>query len=171
MASSILSLAELSSFVETDVPDESLEQILDSVDADILQQFGPHSGERMVVLQGGRPALWLPLPAVSLGVCRQWVYAPEQAVVVEAWLSGPRRAVRTDGRDFLPYVEAAFTPVDSTGQRRTAMVDLVKVSLQYSGLASYNEGETAERAVDYFEERRRIIMQLERAIGLPGMAA
>ena len=66
--------------------------------------------------------------------------------------------------DWGERVELTYTPVDTDPQRRMAIIRLVQLGLQYSGLQSESVGPYSAQSLDYSKEREAILKQLSTGV-------
>lgn len=146
MASTLISVPEMRSHVESDLDDKALERLVDAADAEVIRAAGPHDGEQTVTLLHQTGSLvWLPRPATSIKLLKE--AQDEQAIVTVAELlphtymfTVGGRAIRRINGYWLPIVQVTYTPVPDNSRRVQALIDLVKLEVQYSGLSSEGVG-------------------------------
>ena len=129
--------------------DELLTRLIEEADAEVVSRYGPHSIDGPVTeVHGG-------------GTCRLFPHrvVKEMAKVTEtdgnvsvvlsdddyrSWYSGRMLQRLADGSHprscWGERVELEFTPVDDDAQRKMAIIRLVQLGLQYSGLKSESVG-------------------------------
>ena len=144
MASTLLSTADVATFLETNLKatDAELERFIDSADRAIQEVYGPHvDGERTVRIESNyNDTIFLPYPpAESVSEVREYEMhelstdselVPDDEYELE--FSG--RAIRRGKKYFEPRVTVTYQPVDDTVERRHMLIDLVKLADQYSAV-------------------------------------
>ena len=174
MASTLITVGQLMEHVETDLSESALERLIDSADAEIIRAFGPHDGEQSALVAGRGYRIWLPRPADSISEIVEWGgwETPGDADPVSAdkyhLEHGGRTIWRTDA-PFMTNVQITYTPIADNPRRIMALIDLVKVELEYSSLESEQVGSyqvaTRERAA----ERSAILESLRQNYGGAGL--
>ena len=146
-----------------------LQRLIDDADEAVVSRCGPHSINSPVteVLTGGSFRLF-PEQAVAevIGVTEtvgsiSEVLSPDD---YRSWYRGrmlERRSNGTNPRTSWGHrVELMYTPVDNDAQRRLAVIRLVQLGLQYTGLRSAGIGPYSSQNLDYTRERDAILNQL-----------
>lgn len=169
MASTLATLTQIREHVETDLSDAALEHLVDAADTAILQIAGPHDGERTVELNGGFQDLLLPSPAASISAVSEGSYFEIlEAVTVTATeyvvLYGGR-VLRRDGT-WQPRVSVTYTPVSTNAIRFDALIQLVKLGVEYTPLQIFSDGIYSQTARDYRAERNRILSMVQPKYGV-----
>ena len=176
MASDLLTVDEVKEHVTTGLSDAALERLIDSQDAYIRQMVGQHDPANMMVYEEDRELhlqrIWLPRPAVSIAtvegrrlrdtVWTEWdastYYMSDQGRTVRVlsgfgwdWSYGLQRRVRV-----------TYTPVSENAGRIQALIDLVRLETQDTGLASESDDTYSYKVKDKTKARREIIAPLKR---------
>ena len=170
MASTLITVGQLMEHVETDLSDEALTRLLESADAEIIRAFGPHDGEQSALVAGRGYRIWLPRPADSISEIVEWGgwETPGDADPVSAdkyhLEHGGRTIWRTD-TPFMTNVQVTYTPVADNPRRIAVLIDLVKLEVQFSGLAServgsYQSNSALSDGNTMLVERNRILSRL-----------
>ena len=165
MASTLITVGQLREHVETDLSDEALERLVDSADAEIIRAFGPHDGEQSALVAGRGYRIWLPRPADSISEIVEWggwetpgdadpVFADKYSLE-----HGGRTIFRTDA-PFMTNVQITYTPIADNPRRTQALIDLVKLEIQYRGLNTERVGSYSVTYMDHDKERQRILTRL-----------
>lgn len=157
-------VAELRTYLETDLPDGVLTSYWDDAERSIVQRYGwsiEDSPTRVTVLRGGTTLL--------LAVPEQIVEIKEGSTVLvpgtdyEAVI--PTRLTRLPaGSKWADYVTVEYTPFDDTDLRRRVVVQLVKLAIEYNALESEKVGDYTADMLDYSDERARILESLSPVI-------
>ena len=149
--------------------DELLTRLIEEADRAVVSRYGPHSidGPLTDVLRGGSVRLF-PSQAME-GITSVTETAWDTATVLSpddyrTWY-GDRMLERLSNgshprADWGERVELTYTPVDTDHQRRMAIIRLVQLGLQYSGLKSESVGPYSAQNLDYAKEREAILRQL-----------
>ena len=171
MASTLLALDAIRELVQTGLSDAALEVVVDAEDAAIVDLLGPHTGTTTTTLSvspGSRTRrLILHQRADSIeAVSEYWPDDdPSEAVDVPAsefLLDRGFQLVRHGGNCWRDRVIVTMTPDRNLARRRAALVDLVRLRLQFTGLASEDEGSHSYSAIaDHEAERQRILVSID----------
>ena len=152
---------------------EYLQRLIDDADQAVVSRCGPHSidGPVTEVHPGGSFRLF-PHRAVK-EIAKVTETDGNVSVVLSdddyrTWYGG-RMLQRLSngshpGADWGQRVELEFTPVDTDPQRRMAIIRLVQLGLQYSGLKSESVGPYSAQNLDYTREREAILKQLSTGV-------
>ena len=172
MASTLATVSEVRSHVETGLDDDALGRVIDSVDARIIDSMGQHDGDLTVEIETDLLyAVTLPRPAVSVAsVEERYMYRTTWAEVSDSTYRmryGGRRIERED-RPFRSFVRITYTPVDETAKRRQALIDLVRLRCQENGLSQETDGDYNAMSVEYSKEEARILAPLRQRYGGAG---
>ena len=179
MASDLLTVAESRSTWTTGLSDTALGRLIDAQDSYIRRMVGPHDPATTMVyetdrnLDGdrdrGRQRIWLPRPAAKYCHCSQTaIYLIRSGAVrdgSEYYLSDGGRSVSLNGQFFRewfrPVVRVTFTPVSENAERAQALIDLVRLETQDTGLESEKDDTFSYKAKDKLKARREIIVPLK----------
>ena len=148
---------------------DELQRLIDDDDAEVVRRCGPHKidGALTDVLRGGSVRLF-PSQAVE-GITSVTETAWDTVTVLShddyrTWYGGRMLERLSNGShpraDWGERVELTYTPVDTDPQRRMAIIRLVRLGLQYSGLQSESVGPYSAQSLDYAKEREAILKQL-----------
>ncbi len=154
----LLTTAEIREHVETDLGDDALERVVAAADAEIIRRLGPVANA-VEVLRGGRLFLHLPRRASAIvsAVERYAAYglaAADYALVADDYklhADGYRVERLADGTNpssaWNGLVTITFTPLNTgdTTERKLLLANLVKLELEYSGLASDAIGDSRKQ--------------------------
>ncbi len=169
MASDLITIDQLKSLgVGTLLSDSALEIIVDGEDEWIRHKAGPHDGVIRIVRQTvedgriylSRPARLIGLVQYSYPNLNQWTPVTDVAMDFNGlyitsqilWGLGPRWDV-----------EISFFPVLDTARRRTALIEMVKNTLAYTG---NEEMEVPGLETSWKRERQCILRQFDYRTGL-----
>ena len=153
--------------------DEYLQRLIDDADQAVVSRYGPHSIDGPVtgVHPGGGFRLF-PHRAVK-EIAKVTETDGNVSVVLSdddyrSWYGGRMLQRLADGSHprscWGERVELEFTPVDDDAQRRMAIIRLVQLGLQYSGLKSESVGPYSAQNLDYAKEREAILKQLSTGV-------
>jgi hypothetical protein len=173
----LLTLAEVRDHVEIDLIDDALQQIIDAADAEIIRRLGPLATQTEV-LEGGDLYLSLAREASAVtAVTERFMVdglgvqdAPLTAANDISLLASGRRVERLFTGDnpssvFRGVVTIAYTPADTTAERKMVLIKLVKLDVKYSGIVSKSIGDVRTQFVaDHAAER----LALFRSLGSSG---
>jgi len=177
----LLSVADLRQHVETDLVDAAVQRLLDDAEEMIVAAFGANFADAPIVVQleGGDRNLFLDRPASAFTSIVETETDDTTTTTLAAddyrtWHGGRRierlRTGTNARRVWGPLVTITYTPVDDTDQRKRVQVDLVKLAIQFSGLASEKVGSWSGTALDYDRERAKILSALQPRGGLGAFA-
>ena len=153
--------------------DEYLQRLIDDADQAVVSRYGPHSidGPLTDVLRGGSVRLF-PRQAVE-GITSVIETLGDVATTLSPndyrmWYGGRMLERLSNGShpraDWGERVELEYTPVDTDPQRKMAIIRLVQLGLQYSGLKSESVGPYSAQNLDYTREREAILKQLSTGV-------
>ena len=179
MGSSLISTADIENVVQSGLPDRSLEIFIDAADARIIDQWGPHSGERVYEehLQPymQQTYLYFPVPAVSVSEVKVWYYYQTEVdgIVLthdtEYRLdNGGRRIYRQD-QFWEHHVKITYTPQSTSARRSQALVELVKLALAFDGHQQSRTGMDGQTMINRGKEERRILEGIQNTYGGGGL--
>ena len=188
MPSELMTLVEMKEHVQSGLGDAALQRIVDAQDAYIRRMVGEHDPDTTMVYQDDRPRnggsdwgygrnysggqsnerIWLPRPALSIAMVEDR-YLFESVWTVrdasEYYLSDEGRSVSRNhrgwGEPFRAVVRVTFTPVSSNAERTEALIDLVRLEVQDTGLASEHDDTYWVVAKDKTKARREAIAPLK----------
>ena len=169
MASDLLTVAEVKEHVGTGLPDAALGRLIDAQDAYIRRMVGEHDPATTMVYedqgQGGRQRVWLPRPASSVAKVEDR-YLTDSAWILRAastyYLSEQGRSVEISWGEWLrERVRITFTPVPQNDERIQALVALVRLETQDTGLQSERDDTYSYQAKSKEQARQEIISPLK----------
>ena len=171
----ILTTAEIRGFVTTKLLDANLEILVEAADYDITELLGPlpaSVGDPLTVdVNGGYRSLILPQLAATITSITERTGGEDPATVPEVSPESYRldRKGQTVRREqprngsapsWGGVVRVVYAPVDTTADRRRALVEMVRVSLSDRGVQSESSGSITRTFVDTRATRRRILNEL-----------
>lgn len=167
-----ITASSFKTYFQTDLADAVLTAYIDDATDFCVERAGPQ-GEQTVVLQSEGRYLVLPKAIaaaadVSEIIERQADTTNTLTTADWRWNGGRILERLTSGNPdfwgttfgFACDVVVTYTPKDDANRRDRVVVDLVKLAIQYSGLASERAGDYAMTAQVYAQERDRIVRQL-----------
>ena len=181
MDSTLIDVGQLREHIETGLSDGALERLIDSADAEIVRAYGPHDGELSVLVAGRGYRIWLPRPAESITEIVEWggweTLADADTVSADKYSleHGGRTIFRTDA-PFMTNVQITYTPIADNSRRIVVLIDLVKLEVQFSGLAServgsYQSNSALSDGNTMLVERNRILSRLRQNYAGAGLLA
>jgi len=171
---SLMSVEELQEHVETDLGPAALQRLLDDADAEIVRLYGPHGGPGDEVMEFVRPApgskyitVSRPVSAVTEIVERvgdtETVLATDDYRVIDNGYTIDRLPSGTHARsDWAPVVILTYESAADVPRRKRVLIDLVRLAIQYTGLQSQGIGDYRATALEYEDERSKILERLRR---------
>ena len=169
MASDLLTVSELKEHVTTGLSDEALERLIDSQDAYIRRMVGEHDPATTLVYEVEMTdyrRLWLPRPAVSIAMVEdRYLFRDSEWNVRDStdyYLSDQGRSVNLGCRaPFRERVRVTFTPVSENVERTQALINLVRLETQDTGLDSERDDTYSYQAKNKTKAQREIIASLK----------
>ena len=153
--------------------DEYLQRLIDDADQAVVSRCGPHSidGPVTEVHPGGSFRLF-PHRAVKEIAKVTETYGNVSVVLSDddyrSWYGGRMLQRLADGSHprscWGQRVELEYTPVNTDPQRKMAIIRLVQLGIQYSGLKSESVGPYGAQSLDYAKEREAILKQLSTGV-------
>ena len=152
---------------------DDIQRLIDDADAEVVRRYGPHviNGPVTELLSGGSFRLFPERPVAEVIEATEMigglskVLAPDD---YQLWYGGRMVERLSSGTNpqalWGDSVELSFTPVDDDAQRRMAIIRLVQLGLQYSGLQSESVGPYSAQNLDYPKERDAILKQLSTGV-------
>jgi len=165
---SLVTPAQVREHVPTDLVDAALQRVIDAVEELLDERVGALDVGSEDFQEALTASLYLRRPALNLtGVTEYWG-------TDATTLASDDYELRGDGRELVRLstgtnpcdtwgdrVVVAYIPKASTMQRILATIDLVRLSVNETGLASAGDGDHSETRLDIAKERRRIIETLK----------
>ena len=156
----------------TGLSDEALGRIVDGQDAYLRRIVGPHDPATTMVYEidipPGIQRIWLPRLAVSITTVEDRYFFDSTWTVRDAseyYLSNRGRSVSMDQRMWREplgeRVRVTFTPVSENVERTQALIDLVRLEIQDTGLESEKDDTYSYKAKNRMKARQEIIMPLK----------
>jgi hypothetical protein len=163
---SIPTYAEVIARIETDLSQATIEgMIAAAVDA-VASRHGPDD-ERTEDLDASGPVVFLRTRAEEILSIVEGVGATETTLAANDWrleyngMAIRRLATGTNQRaNWGNRVRVIHAPAGGAA-RKAAIVNLVHLEIQYSGLASHSAGDYSEQQRDYRGEREKILATLD----------
>ena len=179
MASDLLTTAQVKEHLSTELSDAALERLIDASDAYIRRQVGPHDPETTMVYTKEPPSylVSLPRPAVSVAsVSLDGWYSPDYTIPSDYYrLEGEGRLLRVYDSyyvytfsDNYERMTITFTPVSENDQRVNALIELVRMEIQDTGLKSERDDTYTYTQRDKAMARKEIIAPLRHSHGGAG---
>ena len=152
---------------------DELQRLIDDADAEVVRRCGPHKidGPVTEVHPGGSFRLF-PHRAVE-GITSVIETLGDVATTLSpddyrTWYGGRMLERLSNGSHPRTFrgerVELEYTPVDTDPQRKMAIIRLVQLGLQYSGLQSERVGPYSAQNLDYAKEREAILKQISTGV-------
>jgi hypothetical protein len=164
----MIDLAGLRIQVETDLPDASLQLVLSAVDEELTSKYGAATSATEVIFGEYRRYLFLCRLALTLTSATERESDGTTTVLDVSGLSTAdvrmtngrmleRLVTGTHPRDsWAPETTVVYAPND-VNRRDLAIVQLVKLELEYNGKRSESVGDYSMSSAGYAEEKARII--------------
>lgn len=153
--------------VPTDLADVAIQLLIDAAEELIEERVGPMNDQTEELKQDGQATtLYLRRPALSVsGVTEHWGSDSQLLDATDYSLQADRELVRlstgTHASDsWGDRVKVTYVPKAGIMQRMLATIDLVRLSIQETGLSSVSNGDHSEVRLDVAKERRRILETL-----------
>ncbi|MEK7765270.1 MAG: hypothetical protein AAB368_03435 [bacterium] len=163
---SIVTVAQVQAAVQTDLDSASIQRLLDDAEAEIAARFGSASSRTEDFhIPAPRRRIWLSQEAASVtsvkeGATRNNLTA--LTVTTDYLLTEGSRVIERVGTGFQAEVEVVFVPLPAQQTMRNRVaIDLVRLALRQTGVASQRDGDHSESALDDYQgERERILSGL-----------
>ena len=165
----LMNAEKLRHHVETDLSDDALEELIQDADAAIVGMCGPHAinGAVEETVRGGDGKLFPARPIQTIEQLTEVTGTISTSLSSDdyrAWHGG-RMLERLQGGAhprirWGDQVHLTYQPVDDDHQRKMAIVRLVQLGIQYSGVQSERLGPYSSEYLDYTRERDAILKQL-----------
>ena len=164
MGSTLLTLAEVREHVETGLSDDALDRLISAADAEIISYAGAHDDGEEIVGRINTNGVRGFMPRVAASVSQVEDRTGDSTWVVRSTdtyeLTHGGRIIESLKSRFHHEIRATFLPVSTEGQRRLALIQLVKLDTQFNALSSENDATYATASVNYASERSRILSRL-----------
>lgn len=167
---SLLTLTELKDHIETDLPDDALQIVLDNADAEVIRLGGDHALPRVQTFRIGDIA-----PNGSSRIELRWAADLVTAVTEDGdnvaesdyHLELNGRMLVRDNKLWSPPVVASYQRVDDISQRKMVIIDAVRLHLDYSlsQMTSIGNDEYQIQYRMYHEERLAIFGRMTEITG------
>lgn len=159
MALTLLTIAEIRELIQTDRTDDQLRSIAAREEAMLIARVGPHGDGVTAVTTtatGAGGSLFLYRPVVSITSVGGTVWASLGSLTLYAQ-QGRIAGGRWDGG-----VEVVYVPADDREERRAALIDLIRLTLERTAMKSESvAGEHSYTAPDWEAERASIYRRLQ----------
>lgn len=162
-----MDLATLKKHVETDLPDEALQNILDSESERVDDYLGANGSSTAHIRAGGIRSVFTPRPIGSITEIRERRHNEHDFTTLNTddfRQIGRRELFRqNNGPNPETYwgeeVEVDYVPSTSEKRRDMAIVDLVKLEVEFRGLNSEKDGDWTGDYPEDIEQRRLQILR------------
>ena len=175
MASTLIATAVVEQLVQSGLPVDALEVIIDAADAEIVRAYGPHDATHVARFYNDTTmTLYLQHPASAVTEVKEWFSSDDEADVLALAATEYRviangRALERVGQYWRRNVQVTYTYADNA-RRAQVLVDLVRAELAYSGQSRERVGSYDVSAIPQ-QERARILARLRQAYGGGGLLA
>ena len=182
MASDLLTVAEVKEHVTTGLSDTALERVVDGEDAYIRRMVGEHDPASTMSYVEDRPDYRMSLPraasAVTSVTINYWRQSDRVMDEDDYWMEDGGLAVRIAPTflwdlnfEYGDRVTIEYTPVSENDERIKALIELVRLATQDTGLDSERDDTFQYMAKDKLKARRQIIAPLRHNHGGFGVLA
>jgi hypothetical protein len=161
----LLTSTEVRTHVETGLVDAALQRIMDAAEEDIDQKFGAVSSQ-VDDLEGKLKSVWTTRPISSITSVVETLGTDDTTLASDDYAQrhGMQLDRLTDGtngrRLWGDRVKVTYTPTDTTDRRTAVYIRLIKLDVEYKGLASERAGDYNSASFDYTREREKILSGL-----------
>lgn len=156
---SLVTVAQVREHVPTDLVDAALQRVIDAVEELLDDRVGALNSETEAFLGETSTTLYLRRPALSLTTVTTYASGvPTVLATTDYELRDGRTVVLASAS--IEKVVVTYVPKAGVMQRILATIDLVRLSVQETGLSSASDGDHSETRLDIAKERRRIIETL-----------
>jgi hypothetical protein len=168
---STLTLGEARSMIDTDLNDVALQLMIDDAEAEIAERAGSLASQVDEFKEELTNILVLSRKAASISSVVEkdgtgGSYTSTALAATDYWLRQNTRILErlssgTNPRQFWgDVVIVTYVPQDDTTRRKIVTVDLIKLALAFNGLRSESVGDYSASALEYEEQRQKIIDRL-----------
>lgn len=161
-----VTLRQVREHVESDLSDSALTRLLSAAAQEIASVAGAHNAQRDTFLLPDSRVLVTSRPVVSVTSITERVGGVGQALAASDWrLTHSRELLRlaTGANPRVWWGEevvVVYVPVSDLDIRRRVQIDLVKLSIQYSGAKSEKAGDYSVTLPEYQAERDMLLAPL-----------
>ena len=163
----LLTIAKVRENIESGLGDDALQRIMNAAEDDIDQRHGAIESE-VDDLVGGLESIWTTRPILSITSIIETVGNTNTTLSTDDWTKRHDTQLDRDDDGTNPRkrwgarVKITYAPVDTTNRRIMAWLKLIQLESVYSGYGSSKEGDFNSAALDYEEEREKILGSLSR---------
>lgn len=140
---SLVTVSEVRALVDTDLTDDDLREVIDRAEAEMVAHVGSHASSgavtETVINPGG--VLYLSRPAASItSVTEYWgLSSTVTGSVITTTSYYPNLTgsyLHRLGSDWADRVVVVYVPADDDERRRSVLIELIRLELSPSGMAS-----------------------------------
>lgn len=157
--------AIVATHVEHDLTTDAIERLIEDAERDVELRAGSNAARtEQHILPAKRRRIFLKVKAASLISVQEGEEIDELTALVEDTdhkLVDDGWVVERLGADFQSRVEIRYAPEQDTARRDRVIIDLVRLAVQYSGLAASRDGDHSETQRDYQMEREHVLRALD----------
>ena len=141
--------------------DDALVRIIDWNEAEIIRVAGPHDGERELIIETypGQADFSIKRPAKTIAAIAEGLDEESVPVTAIRLLHGGYTIRRKSGAWVAP-VKLTYTPVPDNPRRELALIQMIRLDVQDTGLKSYGDGVYREQSADIGERKTEILREL-----------
>ncbi len=163
---SLVTCAEVRAQTGTDLPDATVQPIIDACEAEMLACAGPHYKadgitERFYLGQATQANLYLSRPIGSVKSVTEAGEAVD-ADAYEVWAEHGMLA-RVDGSYWTGAVVVVYVPVDDTAQRKQVLIDLCRLEIERKAMQTERIADYSYQAPDWDAAKAKLLRSLSYA--------
>jgi len=164
----LLTVAQIREHVETDLPDDALQRIIDSEDAEIIRRFGA-AATQTETLRGGESYVFLSRLVSTITSISEEVSGTTTTLATDDYDLWWNQALERDDSGtnarstWGDRVTVVYVPQTTTAQRKLLLSQLCQLAARYNGVQSESVGggDYSATSADYQRERERLFRKLE----------
>ena len=167
----LLKVVDFRENMETDLPTDAIQRLLDASEEQIIRKFGPHLTAVTDEMTGLSKFIFPSRPIVTVTTITETVDTVDTVLATDDYKlihSGRQIERLADGTNSRKLwgdrVKLVYVPDDQTKIRKGVQVDLVKLAIQYEGINSIDSGNFKATLPEYEKERMNILERLRRGV-------
>ena len=171
---SLITPAHFRRQVESDLNDTEIQHLIDGVEDEIVQGFGPHvtqvdeleEAQLATVLFLSRPASEITTVTETVADTETVLETDDFSLSADGWRI-KRLSDGTNGRTVWgDTVVVAYVPEEENRKRENVLIAMLKMDIQFNGLDTEKVGDWQGSQKDYEKTRKQILGRLSRRMGI-----
>lgn len=170
--SDLLTVTQIREHIQTSLVDDAVQRLINDADAEITRRLGPLDLQTEV-LDGNSLYIFLQRKAIAIDSAVEREFADLETAPTDYTLSSNDYNLLSDGyqverlkdgnnphTNWRDKVTIIYVPEDETYQRTRILIDLVRLSIQYSAVKGQSALGTRVDYAEYDKEREKIFRGL-----------